>query len=120
MNKRVRKKAEKRIRAKIHEALDHVLNINGVHSRKQSVSGELPTAFFSFDGHTSGVGFRIYANGWDPDSYSSDSMTSYIDDRFNTVDLLNEKLKEMEKFYVLQGNDRNAGRGTHCRRRTSI
>lgn len=65
MNKRAKKKAEKRRRALVHQILDVVLDINGTERRKKECTGNLPTAFFEFSGHTSGVCVEIFRTGWD-------------------------------------------------------
>lgn len=65
MNKRAKKKAEKRIRGDIHKVLDIVLDINGLEERSRELTGTLPTAFFDFSGHISEVGISIYKDGWD-------------------------------------------------------
>lgn len=48
MNKRAKKKAEKRRRALVHQILDVVLDINGVGARQKEYTGNMPTAFFEF------------------------------------------------------------------------
>jgi hypothetical protein len=42
VNKRLKKKAEKNARKKIHDLLDAVLDINGISERKQDITGTLP------------------------------------------------------------------------------
>lgn len=64
MNKRMKKKAEKRKRKQIHELLDLVLDINGLELRDQSITGNLPTVFFDFSGHVGRIDVRIYQAGW--------------------------------------------------------
>lgn len=85
MNKRLRKKNEKRVRKEIHKVLDLVLDINGVHRRKTELTGDLPTAFFEFNGHTASVGFSIYKDGWDFCKNSDTSHTCYMDHRFDRI-----------------------------------
>ena len=65
MNKRAKKKAEKRRRALVHQILDVVLDINGTGCRKKEYTGNMPTAFFGFSGHISGVYVEIFRTGWD-------------------------------------------------------
>ena len=68
MKKRLEKKIEKMRRKKIHEALEMVLEINTTQERKQSLTGNKPTAFFAFSGHVVGnVDISVYPNGWCPD-----------------------------------------------------
>lgn len=64
MNKRAKKKAEKRRRALVHQILDVVLDINGTGCRKKEYTGNMPTAFFGFSGHTSGVYIEVHKDGW--------------------------------------------------------
>ena len=65
MNKRAKKKAEKRRRALVHQILDVALDINGVEPRQKEYTGNMPTAFFAFSGHTVGVSVEICRSGWD-------------------------------------------------------
>lgn len=92
MNKRVKKKAEKRIRRDIHKALDIVLDINGLGVRKQSVTGNLPTAFFDFSGHTADVDIYIHKKGW---KYHGDSDHNFS--QIHRMDSLLVWLEEMKK-----------------------
>lgn len=64
MNKRAKKKAEKRRRALVHQILDVVLDINGTERRQKKYTGNMPTAFFKFSGHTSEVCIYVYRDGW--------------------------------------------------------
>lgn len=68
MNRRLRKKAEKRRRKLIHRLLDLVLDINGMEPREQELTGNLPTAFFEFSGHIGVVKAKVYTDGWNPDA----------------------------------------------------
>ena len=82
MKKRLQKKKmkneEARRRALLHEALDLVLDINGVtECRKKEISGK-PTAFFNFSGHTLGVDVRICPHGWESDSVPK-TFSGYLD-----------------------------------------
>lgn len=60
MKKRLEKKVEKMYRKKVHEILEMVLEINGTHSRQRALTGNKPTAFFHFSGHTAGVAVSVY------------------------------------------------------------
>lgn len=51
-------------RAALHKILDLVLDINGLEERKQEVTGDKPTAFFTFSGHMASVNVDVYENGW--------------------------------------------------------
>lgn len=66
MKKRLEKKVEKMRRKKVHEILEMVLEINTTHERRQDVTGNKPTAFFWFNGHTASLDISVYQNGWYP------------------------------------------------------
>lgn len=93
MNKRAKKKAEKLTRAKIHKTLDYVLDINGLKERKQEITGHLPTAFFSFDGHVAGVGYVVYKTGWSRDAVKTYSGSGFTDSLYCTIDGVNRELE---------------------------
>lgn len=67
MNERMKKKEEKRKRRLIHEALDLVLDINGIQRSSRELTGRRPTGFFCFSGHTACVQIDIHTLGWEPD-----------------------------------------------------
>lgn len=101
MKKRLEKKVEKMRRKKVHEILEMVLEINGTHSRKRALTGNKPTAFFSFSGHTAGVDVSVYNDGWDSRNLSDHAMRSYIDMHINgaeLADLKNEIENVMEEL----------------------
>lgn len=101
MKKRLEKKVEKMRRKKVHEILEMVLEINGTHSRKRALTGNKPTAFFSFSGHTAGVDVSVYNDGWDSWNLSDHAMRSYIDMHINgaeLADLKNEIENVMEEL----------------------
>ena len=79
VNKRLKKKIDKRKRDKIHKILDLVLDINGTEPRKRSRTGNKPTALLSFSGHTSGIAVSVYSNGWDHFCSSDFSEDCYLD-----------------------------------------
>lgn len=97
--KRLAKKIEKMRRKKIHEALEMVLEINTTQARKQSVTGNKPTAFFTFNGHIDGcLDICVYPDGWCPDCHEYQIFnTNYIG--YSTDRLLEElanKKKELQ------------------------
>lgn len=65
MNRRIKKKAEKIRRKKIHKILDQVLDINGLEARSKKKTGYKPTAFLDMRGHVGTISVWIYKNGWD-------------------------------------------------------
>lgn len=64
-----KKRNEERIRRQLHEIFDICLNCNGFDSRAAGETGALPTVFFDFSGHVSGLDVRIYPDGWSGGGY---------------------------------------------------
>lgn len=79
MRDRLRKKAEKRKREQIHRLLDLALDINGLGMRKQNVTGNLPTAFFYYSGHTASIDVHVHSRGWCIDDVQDKKVSAYID-----------------------------------------
>lgn len=94
MNKRAKKKAEKRRRALVHQILDVVLDINGVGERQKKYTGNMPTAFFEFSGHISGVGIEVYRDGWGDDQSEKFSKYGYLCRKGNAEFVLAEAKSE--------------------------
>lgn len=97
MNNRKRKKEVTRRRleygrrAGLHKLLDLVLDINGVDRRDREITGELPTAFFNFCGHTASAHIRVCVHGWD-----SDRDYDYSDDVWEHQDI-NKAVKRLKR-----------------------
>ena len=91
MKKRLEKKVEKMRRKKVHEILEMVLGINGTLSRRRELTGNKPTAFFRFSGHTAGVTVNVYNDGWDYWNSSGHVMESYIDVHIDGAELTDLK-----------------------------
>ena len=79
MKKRLKRKIEKRHRADVHRVLDLVLDINGLDRRQKKLTGNLPTAFFDFSGHTACLYVRVFENGWNGNVSPDYSTDTYID-----------------------------------------
>lgn len=79
MNKRLRKKNDKRVRKEIHKVLDLVLDINGLSPRQKENTGDLPTAFFEFNGHIASVEFSVHKDGWNYGKSSDIRRICYVD-----------------------------------------
>lgn len=100
MNNRKRKKlaaghsAEYARRKALHRLLDLVLDINGLSARKRSVSGNLPTAFFAFHGHTASADIRVFFQGW-----GSETLPDYEEDIWATDDI-NSRIKALEILFT--------------------
>ena len=83
MNKRGKKKADKRRRAVVHRILDAVLDINGLEPRRKELEGNLPAAFFTFSGHVSEVSVGLHEYGWEIGDKESFSEYGYLYPRNN-------------------------------------
>lgn len=80
MNKRTRKKINESRRKEIHTLLDMVLDINGLSPRKRDETGDLPTVFFEFSGHTGRIYLSAHTHGWFADSYPDLSSNARVQD----------------------------------------
>lgn len=74
MNRRMKKKVEERKREQIHRLLDLALDINGLEPRSQTITGNLPTAFFKFSGQVGWIDIHMYSTGWNSDNYPDVEM----------------------------------------------
>lgn len=99
MKKRLKKRAEKARRKKIHELLDIALDINGLSSRKKTLTRNLPTAFFEFSGHVAGVEVCIHKTGWEPGASGNFSVSSYLDGNCN----IDYKVKKLKDYAISKG-----------------
>lgn len=93
MNKRIKNKMDKAKRKEIHALLDAVLDINGMHPRTMRETGNLPTVFIRFAGHTGIFYLDVYSYGWDPDDRPDFESKAKASD-LNGVKELTEKLRE--------------------------
>ena len=96
MNKRLKRKAEKRRRQQICEALDLCLQINGLQKSKRELTGDHPTAFFRFSGHVAEVTVETYAAGWEPGMDVGKYLNAYLDSPGQKDKLLKD-LKQLKK-----------------------
>ena len=97
MKKRLEKKVEKMRRKKVHEILEMVLEINTTHERRQAVTGNKPTAFFWFNGHTAGLDITVCQNGWYPDCRENQNFnTTYGYGMDELLEELSNKKKELQ------------------------
>lgn len=97
MNRRTKKKAEKRMRAKVHKVVDLVLDINGLCPRRRSETGDKPTAFMCFSGHVAGISVDICKNGWSDDIEKYDmSVNVYLDNE--NAKCMNDMIRHLEEF----------------------
>lgn len=70
MNKESQEKREK-----MHKILDLVLDINEFEERQRRNTGDKPTVFMSFDGHTCCLRVNVYKEGWE--SFEDKGLEKY-------------------------------------------
>lgn len=96
MKKRIVKKIEKKRREAIHKVLDLVLDVNGLEERKREVTGDKPTAFFGFSGHTAGITVGVFKNGWVAGNEEDWYLTHYLgQDYGDSLESVVRKLAEV-------------------------
>jgi len=107
VNNRNRKKLAARRRTEygrregLHRLLDLVLDINGVSRRDREFTGDLPTAFFDFSGHTAAAHMRVYASGWEHGQDYDWDYDVWEDSNINEV------IKQLEKLKLDLQSDAN-------------
>lgn len=94
MNNRLKKKAEKRKRERIHKLLDVVLDINGFEKRQQEKTGNLPTAFFEFSGHVYWVEVSAYKQGYRDYEHADISIITHA----NSPKEIDDAIKQMQNL----------------------
>lgn len=105
MKNRMKKKVEKRKCELLRELFDLVLDINGSGERSQEKTGNLPTAFFDFSGHTGRVKVSIHSLGWNY-SYADKIIEAYTDKPGQLTDAVRElkALKAELQNYLERGD----------------
>lgn len=96
MNQRLRRKTEKRKRQQICEALDLCLQINGLQSSRQELTGNHPTAFFSFWGHMARIKVDVHREGWRKWAFADEYLDTFITEP-GEVERLIRRLKQLKK-----------------------
>lgn len=96
MNQRLRRKTEKRKRKQICEVLDLCLQINGLQSSRQELTGDHPTAFFSFWGHMAMIKADVHREGWKEWASADEYLIAFITEP-GEVEQLIRRLKQLKK-----------------------
>ena len=83
-------------RRQLHELLDLVLDTNGFEERVRAATGNMPTMFFEYSGHTNSVRIDLHSNGWMPKEKPDRSWRFYLDldDPQETIDDIREAVNE--------------------------
>lgn len=84
-------------RAALHKIFDLVLDINGLGKRKRSLTGDKPTAFLDFSGHTAAIEVWVYENGWSSESPEKPRRVSAYLDCPDCLRELRQMIEELEK-----------------------
>lgn len=81
-------------RAKVHQILDLVMDINGLEARNPDANSG-PTVFFHFEGHVGCVEIEIYNNGWNGKNKEDLVLEhSFIHNYYQSLEEVEQKLKE--------------------------
>lgn len=89
-------KAEERKRQQICEVLDLCLQINGLQSSEQELTGDHPTAFFYFSGHTARIKIDVHRDGWKAGAFADDCLDAFTTEP-GEVERLIRRLKQLKK-----------------------
>ena len=91
-------------REQAHELLDLCLDINGIEERHQELTGNLPTVFFEFNGHTAGIHVRVYEEGWTERANCTNYFTVYCDKNY-----AEDKFEATKEYLLSIKKDRLSG-----------
>ena len=88
---------ESKIRAKMHEILDLVLDINGMNPRRKEFTGDAPTVFFWYSGQVGDIDVSVHEKGWYPQAEADYKFDSLLRDlESDATDNLIEYLKALK------------------------
>ena len=91
-------------REKLHQILDLVIDINGFEDRKVELTGDKPTAFIYFSGHTSNFEVNVHTHGYENFKMPDVRMDSFID---KDNPMLDEIIRTLEE--IKEGTDTSVG-----------
>lgn len=92
-----RRKAEYGKRESMHRLLDAVLDINGTERRRRDITGDLPTVFLYFSGHTASVDIDIHRHGWVPDNHPEFNARANLNNVNSIIEALEAERKNHER-----------------------
>lgn len=67
----------------INKLFAKCIEINGLSERKKDKTGNLPTVFINYFGHTARIEIGVHLNGWEPESSSDENIGFYTDNSFS-------------------------------------
>lgn len=79
---------------------------------EQEITGNRPTVFVYFSGHTAGVDVTIYPHGWDKDSIEYETYSCYPTSEWDSPDALYNAVERLEELYNEWGDPDDEG-GKH-------
>ena len=103
MNNRKRNRAAARCKAayskreSMHRLLDVVLDINGTERRQRDATGDLPTVFLYFSGHTASVDIDIHRHGWAAGDRPEFNKRANLDSVNSIIEALEAERKNHEQ-----------------------
>ena len=80
-------------RFRVLEIMDMVMRINGTTPTHRELTGNKPTAFMNFNGHTATVRITINANGWQANEYPDIELDGHLDDDKEMEEIIATLLK---------------------------
>ena len=89
---------KREIKNLIMRIVDLAFRLNSVPTKKET-TGDRPTVFVDFFGHTAGIDVRIYPHGWDLDSREFESYGCFPMSEWDSTDALYNAVERLEGLY---------------------
>lgn len=95
--------SKREIKNLIMKIVDLAFRLNSTPTTKET-TGERPTVFVHFFGHTTGVDVTIYPNGWDKDSNEYETYSCFPTSECDSPDSLYNAVERLEELYQEWGD----------------
>ena len=99
---------KREIKNMIMRIFDLAFRLNSTPTAKDT-TGDKPTVFVYFSGHTAGVDVTIYPHGWDKDSIEHETYNCYPTSEWDSPDALYNAIERLEELYEEWGDSDEDG-----------
>ena len=99
---------KREIRNLIMRIVDLAFRLNSTPTTKET-TGDKPTVFVDFFGHTTSVDVIIYPHGWDKDSNEFEKYSCYPTCEWDSPDALYNAVERLEELYQEWGDSDEGG-----------
>lgn len=89
---------KREIKNLIMRIVDLSFRLNSVPTKKET-TGDRPTVFVYFCGHTAGIDVRIYPRGWELCSHVYETYSCFLNSDWDSPDALYNAVERLEELY---------------------